>query len=226
MKNIIILLILTSVTLSNPLECGYKNHILKIKNNRVYFKDGTNFLYDSKNKTLNLNHVDIEDMIKLPYITNDKNPKNDAGRYRNEEFLHKIYGKDKKTIEKNLVNVIWLKNNIIRFNKKNGAANALQKVSNELKKLDKNYQKFLFPLAGTYSYRYIKHTNRLSAHAFGIAIDLNVKYGSYWRWSKIYKNQFPKNIVNIFEKNGFIWGGRWVHFDTFHFEYRPEFTCK
>jgi D-alanyl-D-alanine carboxypeptidase len=25
-----------------------------------------------------------------------------------------------------------------------------------------------------------------------------------------------------FERAGFIWGGKWYHFDTFHFEYRPE----
>ncbi|MDD5211432.1 MAG: M15 family metallopeptidase, partial [Sulfuricurvum sp.] len=23
-------------------------------------------------------------------------------------------------------------------------------------------------------------------------------------------------------KYGFIWGGRWYHYDTMHFEYRPE----
>ena len=29
-------------------------------------------------------------------------------------------------------------------------------------------------------------------------------------------------LIAIFEKYGFIWGGRWYHFDTMHFEYRPE----
>ena len=24
------------------------------------------------------------------------------------------------------------------------------------------------------------------------------------------------------EAEGFIWGGRWYHYDTMHFEYRPE----
>jgi hypothetical protein len=32
----------------------------------------------------------------------------------------------------------------------------------------------------------------------------------------------PEEIVAIFEKHGFIWGGKWYHFDTMHFEYRPE----
>jgi hypothetical protein len=26
----------------------------------------------------------------------------------------------------------------------------------------------------------------------------------------------------VFERQGFIWGGKWWHFDTMHFEYRPE----
>ena len=29
-------------------------------------------------------------------------------------------------------------------------------------------------------------------------------------------------IVEIFERHGFIWGGKWYHYDTMHFEYRPE----
>jgi hypothetical protein len=32
----------------------------------------------------------------------------------------------------------------------------------------------------------------------------------------------PQEVVAIFEKRGFIWGGKWYHFDTMHFEYRPE----
>ena len=41
-----------------------------------------------------------------------------------------------------------------------------------------------------------------------------------------YAVSIPKEIVDIFEKHGFIWGGRWSHYDTMHFEYRPEFqTC-
>ena len=37
-----------------------------------------------------------------------------------------------------------------------------------------------------------------------------------------YHNTFNMKVVEIFERHGFIWGGRWYHFDTMHFEYRPE----
>ena len=35
-------------------------------------------------------------------------------------------------------------------------------------------------------------------------------------------NHIPLEIVAIFERHGFIWGGKWSHYDTMHFEYRPE----
>ncbi len=77
-------------------------------------------------------------------------------------------------------------------------------------------------------WRTISGTNRLSAHSFGIAIDINVDYADYWKWnqqdeSKIeYNNRIPQKIIGIFERNGFIWGGKWYHYDIMHFEYRPE----
>jgi|GEM_PF-645494 len=43
------------------------------------------------------------------------------------------------------------------------------------------------------------------------------------------KNSLEQDVVfvvdhfKVFEKHGFIWGGRWKHYDTMHFEYRPEF---
>jgi hypothetical protein len=42
----------------------------------------------------------------------------------------------------------------------------------------------------------------------------------YWLWSPKggYRNRIPIEIVEIFEKHGFIWGGKWGHFDTMHFE--------
>ena len=33
-------------------------------------------------------------------------------------------------------------------------------------------------------------------------------------------------IVDIFERHGFIWGGKWYHYDTMHFEHRPELLSR
>ena len=66
---------------------------------------------------------------------------------------------------------------------------------------------------------------RMSAHSYGIAIDINVKWSDYWLWSNksvseidsiSYKNSIPLKIVEIFKEHGFIWGGRWYHYDTRH----------
>ena len=34
-------------------------------------------------------------------------------------------------------------------------------------------------------------------------------------------NRFEDDI-RAFEAHGFVWGGKWLFFDTIHFEYRPE----
>lgn len=36
----------------------------------------------------------------------------------------------------------------------------------------------------------------------------------------------PRKLIEIFERHGFIWGGKWFHFDSMHFEYRPEFFAQ
>ena len=64
-------------------------------------------------------------------------------------------------------------------------------------------------------------------HAWAIAIDLDTTRSHYWRNERqdeplVWKNSYPQAIVDAFEAEGFIWGGRWYHFDTMHFEYRPE----
>jgi hypothetical protein len=56
---------------------------------------------------------------------------------------------------------------------------------------------------------------------------------AYWRWAMSQEQEWyslpyerrwmvPRPIVQAFEKEGFIWGGKWFYFDTIHFEYRPE----
>ena len=34
----------------------------------------------------------------------------------------------------------------------------------------------------------------------------------------------PKEVIDIFLEEGFIWGGNWAIWDNMHFEYHPELT--
>lgn len=206
--------------------------ITRMKENRLHFKDNSSLIYDDyieKSYENKIRRASIKDTISLKYDSFTEilapNIAQEAGRFRNQRLLKKLYGHNKKEIIKNLETVKWIDGSNLLFNKQQNASIQLQKVSNELKRLPIEYKKYITNIAGTFNYRKILNTNRLSTHSFGIAIDLNVKKSAYWKWDKKYKyrNQIPKEIVEIFEKHGFIWGGRWYHYDTMHFEYRPEF---
>ena len=154
----------------------------------------------------------------------------DPGRARPAGLFDKLYG-DCRTgaVTAQLVDVVWLptkSGRTIKFNGAHGAATRLQAVSARLDALPARFDSFLLPLAGTYTCRMIAGTQRTSAHGYGIAIDLAVKRSHYWRWTpegaRHYRNETPPEIIAAFEAEGFIWGGRWSHFDTMHFEYRPE----
>jgi hypothetical protein len=132
-----------------------------------------------------------------------------------------------------LVDVTWLRSRgggqVLRATRINGAAAKLQAVSDELDRLPAKFTKFLVPSAGTYNCRPIAGTRRISSHGSGIAIDIAIAQSDYWFWTKpgpdgryTHKNRVPWEIVEIFERHGFIWGGKWYHYDTMHFEYRPE----
>lgn len=192
-----------------------------------------------------LNHATLADQLSQRYARDFSIPsKNeDAGRFRNLAFFHALYGQNEHDIRKNLTQIIWQPSGKkLSFHQANHAAKALENVGKEIAQFPElaNYMK---KSSGTFNYRFIAGTKRLSTHAFGIAIDFNLpkNLGRYWRWDKCKGEKpcpFPaytledKNlnkIVTIFEKYGFIWGGKWYHYDGVHFEYRPELlhpSCK
>ena len=216
---------------------AYPNNIIKFKDNLLYFSDGSTLVYDdfkAKNSVDLLNNPDIEDQFKFDYFNKNNS---DAGRFRNEAFFKKIYGISKIQVEKNLKTIVWcrkLVNQKIRVTNVNNFDLIVQNLSAELD-MHPEFKKYISNIGGTYSWRNIAGTNRLSCHSFGMTIDINVQYSDYWQWQcncideskKVsYINRIPAELVQIFEKHGFIWGGKWIHFDTMHFEYRPEFFVK
>lgn len=243
MKKIIFLFLLTPCLLfsqsssvkMNKLGMSYPDFIDSASNNTVYFKDGTQMTYDDgvqKDFETMLDNPDLEDMMSMDYTVGSDwdtpPPKNfDPGRIRKEEFFAKMYGSSAKEVEGNLVTIKWMPrstNSSVKITKVNGVDKQLTKVSEELDALPENLKKYVTTTAGTFNWRPIAGTNRMSMHSYGVSIDINTKYSDYWQWNKSlkYVNRIPMEIVEIFEKHGFIWGGKWYHYDTMHFEYRPE----
>jgi len=200
--------------------------------NTLIWRDGTEMRYDDgKRKSFDqaLNHPDLEDMFRYRYPRGasgyNKTPaKNfDPGRIRYEPLFKKMYGSSGAQVRRHLTTVNWFGQRI-RVTHVNGVASQLRAVARELSS-DPRLRKYLTPMGGTFKWRHIAGTNRLSVHSFGAAIDINVKHSAYWRWNKgpyRYRNEIPLKIVKAFERHGFIWGGKWYHYDTMHFEYRPE----
>lgn len=223
------------------LLAAYPQQLERIDGNDLVWRDGTRMPLDDgtgeKPFEAWLARPDIGDMFALPYpagapasapATNF-----DPGRARNTAFFDKVYGDCRKgEVATNLTIVAWLPKRSrqrLAFNRINGAAAALAAVSRELDALPSSLDMFLVPSAGTFNCRVIAGTDRVSAHGYGIAIDIALKHAHYWRDAApagnggiAFHNEIPLEVVRIFERHGFIWGGRWYHYDTMHFEYRPE----
>ncbi|MGH4137684.1 M15 family metallopeptidase [Clostridium sp.] len=236
-----------NVTLKQDLLClivAYPEYISNIEENNgfVYLimKSGKKILYDDKvkkNSQGKLSNPDLQDTLEQLYpLSPSKSIMEadfDPGRLRCYGLLSEVYGTSKQAIESKLTNVKVGYTNY-QFNGNNAAAKSLQAVMKELMPLSKenqNVRKCLFPCSGTFNYRVISGTSRLSPHAFGIAIDLASDKRDYWKWASKDAGEkrllsYSSELVEIFENNGFIWGGKWSHFDILHFEYRPEFILK
>ena len=226
------------------LIAAYPEQLKAQEGNELVLADGTRFTIDDGKgekpfETL-LDEPDIDDQFYVPYkFGNAGFPPGldeDPGRVRFEPLFKKMYGDCQKgEVADKLVKVKWLpkhKGGTVEVTSANGVAKALEAASAELDELPDKFVRYLKPSAGTYNCRVIAGTKRLSMHAYAAAIDINTKVSDYWRWMKPdkdgrypYKNQIPIEIVEVFEKHGFIWGGKWYHYDTMHFEYRPEFTA-
>lgn len=211
----------------------YPEQSLRYVDGQIIFSDGTAMIYDdgkSKSFDEKLDQSDIEDMFSLTYSLAEKpDYLQDAGRSRCEPFFKKMYGSSKAEVRKQLVLVPWFGKRV-KFTKVNGAAEQLRKVAEEIERDYPEMIKYM-ESSGTFVWRKVRGAQRMSSHSYGIAIDIGVPFSDYWQWAygKVaetaqigYKNKIPLEIVRVFEKHGFVWGGRWYHFDTMHFEYRPE----
>jgi hypothetical protein len=172
---------------------------------------------------------DVKDLYEIVYPTGAIKPITevdfDPGRMRIDSLMMSTYGKTAAEVQHSLTNVRmggkW-------FGVHKKIAQPLKRVAARIDALDQSsLSKFFESPGGTFNWRKIAGTDELSMHAWAIAIDLDTTRSNYWRNERqdkplVWKNAYPQAIVDAFEAEGFIWGGRWYHFDTMHFEYRPE----
>ncbi|MBS0643168.1 MAG: M15 family metallopeptidase [Acetobacteraceae bacterium] len=216
---------------------AYPDFLAGFDGSALLWRDGTRMPVDDgrpdKTPEEALRHGSIADQMRLVYPVGapvGPAPEADPGRVRNTAFFDKMYGDcSVGDVTPRLVRVPWLPKSLgksVTITSVNGVDKALAAVSRELDDMPADYRRYLWPLGGTYACRAVADTGQRSVHAWGAAIDVNPKYAAYWYWRRGagYENRIPAEIVAVFERHGFIWGGRWAHYDTMHFEYRPELT--
>ncbi len=197
-------------------------------------KDGTHIPWDDgrvKTREEKDESPDVKDLFEVPYQTGPIRPVmgegeiEDPGRARIERLFLATYGDSHRNVKLAKLRFFgW------RIPVAERALPAFERVVKRLEDVIRQHpehRKFVTDIGGTFFWRRIYRSRMLSTHAFGIAIDLNVGKAHYWRWQRpklplVWKNSVPQEIVDAFEAEGFIWGGRWLHYDTMHFEYRPE----
>jgi len=117
---------------------------------------------------------------------------------------------------------------------------AVERELRDLATRDPAVAEWIAEIEITYSFidRDIASSDTPSYHAWGLAFDLVPKSYEgrhvYWRWSRALDRQGwqeipleerwspPAAAIEVFERHGFVWGGKWGYFDAIHFEYRPE----
>ncbi|MCK3655895.1 hypothetical protein A4G19_09020 [Pasteurellaceae bacterium Macca] len=230
-----------NVNIASCLENAYPN-LISVKNNNIIFRNNTVIpigTTSNRSFTQILASANVAEQLSQRYPLDFTPPKqySDPGRIRHDEFFKQIYGASESAIRANLDNVYWKPaNKSVSFNRKNGASLQLQKVGEEIAQ-QPDLINYVNKTLGSFNFRKIAGTHRLSAHSFGIAIDFQLPkhLHKYWRWDgcttedkvcpypvQLMNDNKLQRIVRIFEKHGFIWGGKWASYDSVHFEYRPE----
>jgi len=159
---------------------------------------------------------------------------------RSSWFFNLLYGRSEKAVRSHCREVQFL-GRFVFLNKR--CIPALRQVERQLLSLAKHSKEvraYIESIEVAYSFKRktVVGASHASLHSFGLALDLvprdyNGKH-VYWKWSRVFHEvdwqeiplrhrwHPPQAVIDIFEENGFIWGGKWSHFDTIHFEYRPE----
>jgi hypothetical protein len=158
----------------------------------------------------------------------------------NRSFQAALYGgMTRREIERNLRRMVFLGRRVTVHPLIEAPLGRIDAAVRAAAAEDREVAAFLAALRsiGAYNWREIQGTQRMSYHSWGLAVDILCTIPSsiavYWRWERARTDDWmlippdkrwqpPDPVIRAFEKEGFIWGGKWALFDAMHFEYRPE----
>lgn len=215
---------------------AYPDFIESYSDNQLIFRDGSSMVYDDgeeKDHMKRLDYSDPEDMFFHKYYTGPVHEPEycyDPGRSRCEALFKKMYGSSAAEVRTHLVDVQWFGQKI-PFTSVNSAADSLRAVQADILANHPELKKY-FDKSSSFYWRPVRGAQRLSAHSYGVTIDICTEFSNYWRWSNrgkeeldvlpSFQNRIPDEVIMAFERHGFIAGAKWYHFDSMHFEFRPE----
>ena len=195
--------------------------------------------YDYKKPPRDPSTFSDKEIENLRKFTSTENRKNEAGTPM--FFFDAVYDSNTRSdLEKHIKKVNFLG---FTVNVHERLITPLAKVDARIQQLAQtdsevmNFVKSINKNEGYY-WRIIAGTKRKSFHSLGIALDIQPKsYNGkevFWSWTKDKNPENwmltrisarwmpPKAVIDIFEEEGFIWGGKWTIWDNMHFEYHPE----
>jgi hypothetical protein len=157
------------------------------------------------------------------------------------DFFNAVYDSaTRRSVEQHITQIQFLGKKTNVHERIVGPLRSVEKRIRALAQTDEDVQRFIDTLArvDSYNWREIGDRSSRSFHSYGIAVDILPEgWGQkniYWAWRRdIDPDNWmrlplerrwmpPQQVIDAFEKEGFIWGGKWIVWDNMHFEYHPE----
>ena len=210
--------------------------VFLIGKEKIYYRDGKmlseaqlmrseefdSIFYDYRKGSISINH----DQTPFP-------------AHRSSDFLDALIGNTENKVRKNSQWVHFLGHRVYVHHICVDPLIEIDRRIREHSVRSMDVRNFLKNIRVMYSMkrRHVSGTNNMSYHSYGLAIDIIPRSYEgkhvYWRWSSVFTEDWgriplsqrwtpPQLVVDAFEEEGFVWGGKWYYFDNVHFEYRPE----
>lgn len=207
----------------------------ELENTKMYWS----LLYHYPKELSDPSSFSEEQKKRIRQFSSTDNRKNGAGTPM--FFFDAIYSSSsKEEVTPHLVSTTFLSHPTKIHERIYYQIKSIEKRIKDIAKTDSEVNEFIKNIKTTdaFNWRIIAGTKRHSFHSLGIAIDIMPKSlngkAIFWSWQKDKDPENwmltplserwtpPQKVIDIFEDEGFIWGGKWTIFDNMHFEYHPE----